>query len=447
MVNGDILKLFTCIVGDGSGCFFQPMNDTYTYILTAKHNLCEKRGALWFPKNDGSQIGIFQLINSQRGEWAESKIDFSLQPGVNYFPHKEADIAILKIPFVKFDHQIFAQNHFHDEEGFNLCGYPSDKRDNQPNKASWFKIHLIQRFTDSNGFLQSAEIFKNQEQENLMGISGGAIIKSNEGYISIIGIQSEIAKSNSPDGEFNFVPISFFNEIVQYEGFRDSLTPLLPPYMNNFRFLDKDIMLLEECIDPNFARQVRNVMVDLAKQINFTPFQIFSSTLKADLLVSGEPTSVFYSKRLWISWLEYLVILGLEKGAAVSLDETIWTSSEKRLIHSDTKKNWIEIIDRILETDFSGIKSDCIIIVSTNSRSTKMILDKGMLKSITDVRDVNMNIDRANQLQNVSKIIHIRAFESNCIESHEMNLRQFMGLRLPELIAQIKIKIDEIFQP
>ena len=39
----DDFKLYSLIVGEGSGCFFQPMTTDYSYILTAKHVLFEKK--------------------------------------------------------------------------------------------------------------------------------------------------------------------------------------------------------------------------------------------------------------------------------------------------------------------------------------------------------------------------------------------------------------------
>src|SRR5690606_8730299 len=97
------LKLYTDRVKDGSGCLFQPiLNDNnYTYILTAKHlfegmTQDEDGNDISYTTQDGAEISIIRQVNVD-GQWQEQIIPFVLTQGQTYFPHKEADAAILKI--------------------------------------------------------------------------------------------------------------------------------------------------------------------------------------------------------------------------------------------------------------------------------------------------------------------------------------------------------------
>ena len=108
-MNNDDLKRYSVIVGEGSGCFFQPMTADYTYILTAKHLFFDEeedeRGQTQkkeYP--DNTPVTITKNIQTANG-WIEEQIPFTLVKGTTYFPHKEADVAILKItpPQTNFD--------------------------------------------------------------------------------------------------------------------------------------------------------------------------------------------------------------------------------------------------------------------------------------------------------------------------------------------------------
>ena len=47
---------------------------------------------------DGTSIEIYKQIKSN-DTWEEKEIPFILKKNENYFPHKTADVAILKIPY------------------------------------------------------------------------------------------------------------------------------------------------------------------------------------------------------------------------------------------------------------------------------------------------------------------------------------------------------------
>ncbi|MPM69266.1 hypothetical protein SDC9_116210 [bioreactor metagenome] len=84
----DAIKEYIVIVNEGSGCIFQPMDNSYSYVLTAKHNITNA-------KNQITQFTRFKLNNNT---WTETKIPFEyLVENENYFPHPNRDIAIIKI--------------------------------------------------------------------------------------------------------------------------------------------------------------------------------------------------------------------------------------------------------------------------------------------------------------------------------------------------------------
>ena len=50
---GDLYRIYSCVVNNGSGCLFQPKSSEYTFILTVKHNLIkESASSTYYPKEE-----------------------------------------------------------------------------------------------------------------------------------------------------------------------------------------------------------------------------------------------------------------------------------------------------------------------------------------------------------------------------------------------------------
>ncbi len=160
MMNKDALKAYSAIVRDGSGCFFQPMTDEYTYILTAKHLFIYKedkgRGEEEFQLADGKEIDIKRCVKTQTG-WTEKPIDFTLIEGETYFPHKEADIAILKItPAIEGFDRICTSNQDEITRETFLCGFPVNFR--HENEGDRYSDYKVDRIVSSGTFIKNAQI-------------------------------------------------------------------------------------------------------------------------------------------------------------------------------------------------------------------------------------------------------------------------------------------------
>jgi hypothetical protein len=105
-------KLYSVKVQNGSGVLFQPMNKRdYTYVLTAKHNLLGKK-----PSEGDARIKeeyLFSEIDILiQNDGGINPIKITLVTNENYFPHKEADIAILKIDFLEGYEKIYINSSF-----------------------------------------------------------------------------------------------------------------------------------------------------------------------------------------------------------------------------------------------------------------------------------------------------------------------------------------------
>tara|TARA_R110002072_G_scaffold302796_1_gene488829 strand:+ start:18707 stop:19168 length:462 start_codon:yes stop_codon:yes gene_type:complete len=147
------LKKHTVKVGSGSGCLFQPMDEGYTYILTAKHlfQTDEPKAENRAYVENGSEIMLtFQYHDND--EWIEDPVPFILEIGVNFFPHEKAqvDAVILKIPYKEGFDNIFIRD-TNTADTFYLCGFPGrlNDEDEPGNKYTPYAIIDFFRFWQS----------------------------------------------------------------------------------------------------------------------------------------------------------------------------------------------------------------------------------------------------------------------------------------------------------
>ncbi|MEM8937888.1 MAG: ABC-three component system protein [Bacteroidota bacterium] len=448
-MSEDDIKKYTVIVNEGSGCLFQPMNtNEYTYVLTAKHlfegeKKDENGRTIQYSTNDGDSIKIIQLILNE-GTWEESPIDFTFQKGINYFIHEDADAAILKIDYKPEFEKIIVQNKFEGDTGFVLSGCPNTFREASQKKTNWQTTYGVKRFKASGDYCHGAQLFEGLNQTIIQGMSGGPILKCQEDFLAIAGIQSKMANKQFPVGEIGFIPIQIFNEIIEENV--DVLTPLLPPYMASFSNLRNEVLKLEEAFDANFRSKMTNALNQKIPLIEVCPNDLYNSKLKAFLLANNESETTLLTKEIWISWFEYLIVLSILKDKNIDIKEIESFYNEKRLIHSGTDKSWIQILPEILNSNLDNMVEDGVLLVSTKKgpMATKRI-GEGLIRDISSP-NVDMSIDRAEQLKSLKEIIHIKAFEIDCIIANQKDLSGFDNLQIKELLDELKNKIYEFFK-
>lgn len=226
----DDLKRYTVRVGDGSGCLFQPVTKDcdYTYILTAKHLFengdRDKDDEINPAIPDGSVISIY--MNSHEGNrWEEIPIPFTLTRGVTYFPHKEADAAILKISRLS---PLFDGIISHDVPkvvtGYSLNGFPTQFKQE---KGEQYTQYILREIEPSGDYSQNAQLANDVlNKEQIEGMSGGGILSIQDEQISIIGIQSRMKHARWANGKICFVGMKYFYEIIAYPEYNELLTQI-----------------------------------------------------------------------------------------------------------------------------------------------------------------------------------------------------------------------------
>lgn len=124
LMNENDLKRYTVILDDSSGVLFQPLDETKTYILSAKHVFYKDVKH----HNGPDTKKLKDRINYRLSTDQKTTIEIEIKKGVNYYEHDDADAAILVLDKnLGFD-QIFIDERTTGFDGFNLTGYPVSKR-------------------------------------------------------------------------------------------------------------------------------------------------------------------------------------------------------------------------------------------------------------------------------------------------------------------------------
>ncbi|MFD1166984.1 ABC-three component system protein [Sphingobacterium daejeonense] len=359
----DDLQFFTVKVAGGSGCLFQPLDSEYSYVLTAKHVI--------------EGVENIEIVRQYIGEDG-NKVDETLKileiPYMHSNPNKDA--AIIKVKKIDGIESLLRSD-LNSSEGENwyLCGHPDSREDNG---FSYRKNKL--KIENRVELYIEGEIERNVNHSEIVGQSGGGIIKSESSCFLLAGIQKKMAVEDEKEtlSRIHFAPLSFFDEIIEEN--EANLSPLFPPYIGAFNFLLQDIFPF-----PNLILKqelVRNTLLAISESIcgSTCPDKIINE-YGQKFLVNGTPDHIIYHKSLWKSLLEFLTIIKLYE-ETTDLDDFINIHKKRKMLIVDTD-NWTKKLEEIYKSDLSEIeKGGSIVICATNE----------LVPSRTDISDEELRV-------------------------------------------------------
>lgn len=435
----DTIKEYIIIVNGGSGCIFQPMDNTYSYVLTAKHNIVNADDQI-------TQLTRFKLNNNS---WDKIEIPFEdLVENENYFPHPKRDIAIIKIEKIHdLDNIIRIDDIENERIGYLLVGYPEPRRNANPDiKANWYRCdeNVTIQGLRANQLIEG-KVPGNAGYEEIVGHSGGGILKISGDYILLAGIQNKMVDAeNEQLGSIEFSPIYLFDEIINAH--QQQLSALCPPFYKSFAFLKEQIMKLEGCFqDIEYTKQfLRDITDEIAKN-PLTPY-IIKKRLRERLLVYGEKHSSYYNQGLWAAWLEFLIVLkivGLNPNTEEELDNIF---NRYRVIYSSSKEDWSKLMIDIVRSDYKGLKKGGCLIFANETEPKISVLGKGIIPDVSkSIQKKQMNIDDGiNHPFESFKHMHIYAFQQKCIVDKAEDYTQFNNVNENELLQKLKQEYENI---
>ena len=343
----DSLQFFTVKVADGSGCLFQPIDNEYSYVLTAKHVI------------EGiDNIEIVRQYIKENGLPENENLEIVGKPFLHSDSNKDA--AIIKVKKVdNIDGLLRADSDLIEKENWYLCGHPETRTNgNFSYRKNKLKIeNPVELYVE-------AEIEKAVTHSEIVGQSGGGIIKSENSFFLLAGIQKKMAVEDDVESlsRIHFAPLSFFDEIVEEN--KEVLSPLFPPYIGKFNILLQEIFLFPNLLIKQ--KTIREMLVSISENIcqGTNPDKIIKEYGRI-FLVNGTPDHIIYHKSLWKSLLEFLTIIKLYE-ETTDLDDLASIHKKRKMLIVDTD-NWTKKLEEIYRSDLSEIeKGGSIVICATD---------------------------------------------------------------------------------
>lgn len=422
MARINLLPKFTVKVEGGSGCLFQPINDEYSYVLTAKHVISD---------NNAPSI-IRQTLDEN-----DNPINETLKIIGMPFRHSDEnkDAAIIKVQKVEGTESLLRDELSSEHrDGYYLCGHPKSRINDE---YSFRENKLEVQNKKQYGYVE-AELSRVANRTEIVGQSGGGVIKIEESCFLLAGIQK---KMSAPDGieqlgRIDFMPLSFFDEIIEEN--ENELSKLFPPYIGSFeRLLNEIFPLVGIQITAQKKSLIQNELKIIAQSLceDFTPQSIID-IYKDSLLVLGTDKGVINHKELWISFLELLSINQLHAEQKITLEELKHIHKSKKLYFTDSKE-WISKLEDIYRSDLSEVEKGGLIVIGStiDTKPTTIELDKGFIGNICTVPNKEMNISNTvTDPFNDLTIVHIFKFQKYVID----NYREFSAITGANSLQKIK---------
>jgi len=402
----NLLPNYTAKVEEGSGCLFQPIDDGYSYVLTAKHVVLSN-----------NTPSIIRQTIGENGVLINETLEIIGTPYLHIDQNKDA--AIIKVKKIEgIDSLLRDDLLYENREGYHLCGHPNSRRHlNDSFRLDEITILQLKEYNYWESKSKQPIIYN-----EVIGQSGGGILKADDSCILITGIQSRMAVEDGKEtlGRLVFMPLSFFDEIV--DQYQDELSKLFPPYIASFKRLVDEIFPLSGIqVVENKKFLIQNELKVIAKGLceDFTP-QLLIDLYKETLLVSGTDKSIINHKELWISFLELLSINQLHKEQKITIDGLKQIHKSKKLYFTDSIE-WISKLEDIYRSDLSEVEKGGIVVISStmDKKPTTVELDKGYIGNICTVSSREMNISNTvGDPFNDLTIVHIFKFQKHVIDNY-----------------------------
>lgn len=397
----DELQFFTVKVANGSGCLFQPLNSEYSYVLTAKHVI-----------EGVENIEIIRQWIQEDGIKVENQLEILEIPYVHSNPDKDA--AIIKVNKVeRIESLLRSDLNSVEKENWYLCGHP----DSRENNGFSFRKNKLKIENPVELYIEG-EIERNVNHSEVVGQSGGGIIKSEGSCFLLAGIQKKMAVQDEDEtlSRIHFAPLSFFDEIIEEN--KENLSPLFPPYIGSFSVLLQEIFPFPNLIIKQ--ELIRNTLLAISQKIcdGADMDKIFKENGQ-QFLVNGTPSHIRYHKSLWKSLLEFFTIIKLYE-ETVDVNDLASINKKRKILIVDTDM-WTKKLEDIYKSDLSQIeKGGTIVICATNeSETNKTEISSEELV----ILDISIPIDKMNISNTVEdpfndlRLVNIFKFQHHIINS------------------------------
>ncbi|MBL4625872.1 MAG: hypothetical protein JKY42_12145 [Flavobacteriales bacterium] len=418
-MNINYLKNVTVKVNSGSGCLFQPLNSEYSYVLTAQHVI-----------EDVEKIEIIRQNLDDEGEVINESIEVIGEP---FFHNNEnKDAAIIKVKKVDGIELLLrdesSQNNL---DNYYLSGHPKSRLNNA---FSYRKNKLTIENSVQYGYIE-AELSTPAIRSEIIGQSGGGIIKIDNSCFLLAGIQKKMAVPDGQEtlGRIEFMPLSFFDEIVDAN--HDHLTTLYPPYIASFERLLNEIFPLDNLTEKKQLIQDELKIIAKGLCADFSPEKILD-LYGSTFLTPNTENSIINHKKLWISFLEILTFNQLHSENSLSFEHLKDLHKKRKLFIVDSDA-WTKNIEEIYKADLSEVeKGGTVVICATRENVPSKLEFSSEELPVSDISVPISEMNISNTVENPFKdlrLVNIYKFQSHII-NNVLAYREATNINVKEIL-------------
>lgn len=411
MADTNQLKERAVIVRGGSGVAVPAMSKGYAYVLTAFHNVLRDPE----DRNTELQPTEVEIIDSNGAVYQPLEI----------FKSDSKDAAVLLVPYVAIEPISLTSSEYSVRDQVWLAGYPNTRRSSKQ-LADKYKLTPGQiEVIDDDELIVST--YPPASKREMLGFSGcGVYCESSNGKCILVGIEYRM---EGPEDELQrwvqCLRMSVFEKIIQESSYQGvALAPILPSYLLDFLDLVQFSFPLDGFVCVRTRDLIRNLLWEIAREklANGCPSPYAIKEKFGELLLlADDPRYYLIDKKLWLSWVELLVI-------SVLLDDPQQIDSayidnlrmRRRLLYSGVSVDWTKLIEAIARSNFAGLSDNAIVLV-TNAvfpRRKRLDLSK-IISDIGQAGGLEMDIGLATPPKKEIKLMHLDALHNECLEEKE----------------------------
>ena len=433
----DDIKAHTILVENGSGVLVQPMDESHTYILTAKH-------VIEIAKDSKTYKGA-ENISARRADGTE----FTVR---SVHIHPDIDAALLALDFIGNITIPLSLTAPKRGDKVIVCGSPTKRRNENIDSVREFD-GIIKRYgaTDWELFAES-----HVDYEEVVGISGGGLFLEQNDSAFLLGVETSISglRDIENTNRIEGVTLKAFQEILLFargEGF--ALPDLLPLHLGSFSSSISSTFDLRDGTDPETGAFVRKVLHGVAKKLidkNAPQPLAIKKGYESRLLISGRDLDELLDQKLWASYLEYLIISTIvDDKDQVSIDYILELNGRRRFFYASTDGSWTTLLQNVFKSDLIGLRKSGRIIIATKGTASRACPNQITLKSIIpDISRADLGDYRIDSIfksfeEADFKIMHIAGMAQECIIDKEHEFQKFDNTSISELVSKLKAEFNE----
>lgn len=402
------MRSYCVKVNSGSGVLVNAMTQEYSYVLTAAHVIPEKQDDLVVHDYQGNPLTVLAVLPQHLPSPEQMKSN-----------PQRYDFAILKVDYQEHIVQkCLPAADLNNRASLTLVGFPETER----GSSDPIKEYIGYKISVANE-LVIVSLDGIPGTTTIKGMSGGGVYHVLDETPLLIGVEFQMDGTGQEQqyGRVQCHSLVRFEEIITAH----SSAPMIPAYLECFSNMRDDIFYF------NVSNQ--NTVFDLQLELKKAADHLIANGLlppykvmeqyNSDLLVDPKNLGELKNYKLWVAYLEFLVIsILIDRSENVDDDYMKVLERKRRLIYTSDGTNWIGRLEDLLKTARRILDKDGTLIVASPESAACVLPKTFKLEKV--ISDISVVPDQGpfpsidsfeNAILTSFKLIHLEGLRRECV--------------------------------